>query len=89
MFVMLEAVAFWHLWPRRFYIVRDPEVLWSTYWSGPVTEIKHAMTDHAAAVYARNDRLRRTKEKTLQLVLLLAGLEIACVGSAIIWTAAS
>ena len=27
MFVTLGATAFWHLWPRRFYITRDPEVL--------------------------------------------------------------
>ena len=85
----MSLVAFIHLWPRRFYVVRDPVVLWPTYWSDPVDEIKHAMADHAAETYARNDAVRRVKEETLQIILLLAGLEIVCVASAIIWTAAS
>ena len=87
LFLVLGLVAFWHLWPRRFYITRHAADLWNQYWSDSVPDIKRGMVAHAAAAYERNDRVLRQQELTLQAVLALAGLEVTCVAGAIIWAA--
>lgn len=89
LFFALGLVAFWHLWPRRFYITRHGADLWDQYWSDSVPFIKRAMVEHAATSYERNDRALRQQELTLQAVLALAGLEVTCVAAAIIWAAAA
>ena len=89
LFLVLGLVAFWHLWPRRFYITRHGADLWDQYWSDSVPFIKRAMVEHAAAAYERNNRALRRQVFTLQAVLALAGLEVTCVAAAIIWAAAA
>ena len=89
LFFALGLVAFWHLWPRRFYITRHGADLWEQYWSDSVPFIKRAMVEHAAAAYERNDRAIRRQVFTLQAALALAGLEVTCVAAAIIWAAAT
>ena len=89
LFLVLGLVAFWHLWPRRFYIAGHAADLWDRYWSDSVPDIKHAMVDEAVYAYEQNARALRRQVFTLQAVLALAGLEVTCVAAAIIWTAAT
>jgi len=80
------ALSFFHLRLRDFRRSLHADVLWKELWQFDVSEIQHILVEDVSVAYSHNKLVLHEKGRTILAALVLAGIEVALVGVAIIWS---
>ncbi len=85
-YVATALITFYGVQVRRFRRSVQADELWNRYWWRKPDEAKHAIVHDVGKAYGHNRGLLRDKARAVRAGVLSAGLEVALVAIALIWS---
>lgn len=85
-YVLTALVALFELQVRRFRRSIQADELWQRYWNRTAAEAKHATVRDVSKAYRHNKGLLLQKAWAVRLGVFTAGVEVALVAIALIWS---